>query len=296
MVEFGASAELSISVPRSEVQSVRSQLERDLSDIEIGVSSAAPTGGGGAVGARGPEPAGIDISRRQLGQQEDLVDLAEQRNELLEELSEGGGVGGGGGGGIGPGTGFIAGRSLPGGGGGGFGLLGLLGLLGGTPGIVPPNTVPGSNVQAGDDQTLEQALQNQLGDPGTSLMRDITNALIDVMGIETVDPNPIPDIPETGGGEDFGVPGGGTDGVDFSELGPLTENAFSIEAFADVTAEGPSAQEVERQVQRKVDQLGRDLKRWLETQFGGSGARNLKFSETVSGTGFTSAATRSRGE
>lgn len=104
MAEFSAAASLEITVPQSELRSARSQIERELGDIEVGVSgrSAAPSGGR-AVGAGGSEPADIDLSRRQLGQQESLVGLAEERNEFLQQLTEGD-VGGGGGGPGGLGT------------------------------------------------------------------------------------------------------------------------------------------------------------------------------------------------
>lgn len=92
--EFSAAAELSVTLAQGEASSVRRELERELANIEVGTGSAAPTGGGGAVGGRGPERAGIDLARRQLGEQETIVDLLQEQNELLED-----GVGGGGGGG-----------------------------------------------------------------------------------------------------------------------------------------------------------------------------------------------------
>lgn len=96
MAEFTAAANLDIVVTPDSLRSARRTIERELGDVEVGVGSNRPTGSRGAVGARGPEPAGVDLSRRQLGQQETLVELAGERNELLEELLEGADGGGGG--------------------------------------------------------------------------------------------------------------------------------------------------------------------------------------------------------
>lgn len=94
MAEFSASADLEVTVDQQSIRSARRQIESGLGDVEVGL---APTGGGGAVGSRGPEPATVDLSRRQLGQQETLVELAIQRNDLLEDLRGQGGAGGAGG-------------------------------------------------------------------------------------------------------------------------------------------------------------------------------------------------------
>lgn len=94
MAEFSAAADLTVQVDQRSLSNARRQIENDLGDVSVGV---APTGGGGgAVGSRGPEPATVDLSRRQLGEQETLVELAQARNELLEDLRGQGGGGGAG--------------------------------------------------------------------------------------------------------------------------------------------------------------------------------------------------------
>lgn len=164
MAEFSAVANLEI-VPTG-IDAARRQIERELGDVEVGVSSQRPTG---AVGSRGPEPAGVDLSRRQLGQQEALVDLAGERNELLEELLEGGG---GGGGGLGAaGGGFAAGRL----GGAAAGFAGGAALTGGV-GLAFLGTLlaGGAAGQAGAG-ALDEAFPNARGSDiiaGTSVARE----------------------------------------------------------------------------------------------------------------------------
>lgn len=131
--DFSTGASLSISVEQRSLRAARQEIERELADIPIGVD-ATVTGGRGAVGASGPEPATVDLARRQLGELEELKELAIERNRFLEDVQ-----GGGGGGLFGAGLGFGAGRAGGGalagaglGGVGGFGLLagGLGGVLG----------------------------------------------------------------------------------------------------------------------------------------------------------------------
>lgn len=117
MVEFTAVAQLEARVTQDSLRSARRTIERELGDVEVGVGTNRPTGRG-AVGARGPEPASLDVSRRQLGQQETLVDLAGERNDLLEEIAERS-LGGGGGGRFGSAAGGAAGAAA------GAGLAGL---------------------------------------------------------------------------------------------------------------------------------------------------------------------------
>lgn len=83
MAEFSAAAELDITVPQSELRSARSQIERELGDVEVGVSgrTAAPDGG-----VEGSEAAMIEIQRRTLVAQRDSADFDEERNEILREM------------------------------------------------------------------------------------------------------------------------------------------------------------------------------------------------------------------
>jgi hypothetical protein len=117
VVEFGAAAELSVSLAPGEAAAVRAELEDELSGIGVGVGGGAAgaldSGGGSAL-----TDGGIDTLAGQLADQTDLLE------DILDEL-EAGGIGGGGGGG-GP-LSFLAGGAATkaAGAASGAGLLGL---------------------------------------------------------------------------------------------------------------------------------------------------------------------------
>lgn len=104
LTEFSAAAELSLSVPSSETRRVRNHIERELGDVRFDGGTAAPTGA--ATGRQSLGSASAGFSR----QQENLVDLAQTRNELLEDIADDAG----GGGGLGFGAGAAAGLGVPG--------------------------------------------------------------------------------------------------------------------------------------------------------------------------------------
>lgn len=88
MADFSTSVDLELEVSSRSLRSARSTIEQELGDIEIGVTA----GGGAGAGRQQGQLAGIlDANRRQF-------ELAEQRNDLLDEIKDsldgGGGVGG----------------------------------------------------------------------------------------------------------------------------------------------------------------------------------------------------------
>ncbi|AFH22622.1 hypothetical protein OSG_eHP31_00050 [environmental Halophage eHP-31] len=109
VADFATSVALSFEVDNTELRAVRDEIEAELDTVSVGVE----TGGTGTPVTDG----GLDVGT--------LTTLAEDRNDLLDDILdelETGGVGGGGGGGLPiPGLGG-------GGGGGGFSLLEALGV------------------------------------------------------------------------------------------------------------------------------------------------------------------------
>lgn len=135
MAEFGASATLSVSVPDSEVRSVRQQIEDGIGDVEVGVSASGRSPSAQAqprdprtgqfVSSLGPE----QFERENLATLDDQVDILE---DIRDELEAGAGAGGGGG---------AAGGILQG--------LGLSRLLGGGAVAGGAATTAGSGILAG---------------------------------------------------------------------------------------------------------------------------------------------------
>lgn len=166
-MSFETGAELSLTVPRSELQNVQRQIEDGIGTVDVGITdggsmSAQTTGASGGAGRGG---------RR-------VMRLAEERNELLDDaviyleslddaLSEGGLVGGGGLGGVG---------------------TELLGVAGETAGDVA--------VEAGD--TVAEAIQDTLVGTvstalGTTISDAINNSEVAVADdAVAVTPNPLP--------------------------------------------------------------------------------------------------------
>lgn len=156
MSEFESAAELSLSVPNSELAGVRSEIEGALSNIAVGVDAELNSGPGGRPRQpRDPESGQFEaiegVEQRLLDQQvvlETIASRADVRNEHLEaavefldeiedEIGGGFGSGGGGGGGIlgifgggGKAAGGVAGSAAGGAAGGGVGLS-ALGIGGG---------------------------------------------------------------------------------------------------------------------------------------------------------------------
>jgi hypothetical protein len=122
MSEFTTAATLEVEIDDNSLRSARNRIERDLNDVRA--NGGAGSRGGGR-GRRSPMSGGggmaslRDTARDQLDTQQVLVELAEERNELLEDLGRGNSGDGGG--------------RLPRGFGGGGGGLG--GILGGVLGI-----------------------------------------------------------------------------------------------------------------------------------------------------------------
>ena len=172
-MSFETEAELSLTVPRSELQNVQRQIEDSIGAVEVGATdggsmSAQTTGASGGNGRGG---------RRALR-------LAEERNELLDDaviyleslddaLSEGGLLGGGGLGGVG---------------------TELLGVAGETAGDVA--------VEAGDTvaETIQDTLVGTVSTAlGTAVSDAISNSEVAVADEPVpVTPNPLP--VEGGGG------------------------------------------------------------------------------------------------
>lgn len=148
MAEFPASAELSITLASGETDRIRRQIERELSDINIG-GSAAPTGadGGGVGGGTASTAAILSIQKKTLSAQQASADFDEERNEILKDIRDdlAGGAGGGGGG-VGSIATFEAGRRL----GGGGRILSAIGALGGRRAFFPGMFGKGSTGRPGE--------------------------------------------------------------------------------------------------------------------------------------------------
>ena len=176
-MSFETEAQLSLTVPRSELQNVQQQIEDSIGTVEVGAtdggSMSAQTTGAGGGGGRG--------GRR-------VMRLAEERNEHLDDaviylesiedtLSEGG---------------------LLGGGGGGFG--GIITELAGA----GAETAGDVAIEAGDQ--VAEAIQDTLvGTVSTALGTSVSNAIngSEVSVADTtvpVTPNPLPVSGGGGGG------------------------------------------------------------------------------------------------
>lgn len=255
MVEFGASALLDIEIDQGSLRSARRTIEDDLGGVNV--RSPRPSGGGGgvggAIGSSGPEPATIDLSRRQLGEQELLVELAEERNDLLED---GFGEAGGGGRGGGILAGFGA-RSLIGGAGIGAGgpfaalaVLTGLGLLGASQADGTDDQRGtgrgGQDLPGGDGTTRVGGAGNQIQVP-SGAARFFDNLGGDPAGTF----RPIPDSAPRGGGtvnNNVNVQADATVSVNVPDQGP-TES--EIQRFAQAAARN--------EAQKVADKLRQEL-------------------------------------
>lgn len=257
MSEFSSIANL--EVRPTGMDAARREIERELGDVEVGVTANRPTGrGGGAVGARGPEPAGVDLNRRQLGQQEALVELATERNDILQELLEEGGDGGGG---------FL--RTA-----GTLGLAtqstGMLGAAVANPFTALAGLTLGTGAFAAT-QTTEEERQDQRGGPGPG-PRDRPPEF----GTDRPTAADLPASAQRFFDNLAGDPAGRT-GPRTTEppdraprAGGTKESTVNVDATANVeVSDSPRRSEIERFVQRRIRQAVEDIKRDLRRELGG---------------------------
>jgi hypothetical protein len=138
--DFSVGAELSVTIEESSLSAVRSEIERELADIPIGVD--ANVSGGNRLQPRDPSTGQFKeirgVEQRVIEQTEVQVEILDEIRDILEDTAGQnvvGGINGGGGGG----GGFNLGRALTIG--GSASLLSRLGGFGG--GVVPPPGVLG---------------------------------------------------------------------------------------------------------------------------------------------------------
>lgn len=289
MSEFSAAADLEVTVTQDSLRSARRQIERDLGDVEVGVSgSAAPDGGGRTGVGRGQRAGILDASRQTLGATESLVDLAEVRNELLEDIADAGGVGGGdGGGGAGAGQTVlqVAGaQSVLGGIGGAAGgaaagarALGPMAALAGLP------LAGGMVGQAGAD-LIDKAFPDARGETGIAGTQFSEEGLFGETEpiLQVPDDFPpelqVPDIPESIG---LNVPQGLRDALNLDvnlNLDSKVQFTGMERDFIEQHGRGPRFEQEAAEEQRRVESLMRSELQRFEQRLkrelgGGSGSR-----------------------
>lgn len=281
MSEFSAVANLEATVTQDSLRSARRTIERELGDVEVGVTANRPTGRtGGAVGARGPEPASLDVSRRQLGQQETLVDLAADRNDLLEEIAERS-LGGGGGGGFRAAAGGAAAATA-----GGGVLGGLLGAAGGMAGLAAGGSLGffALNALLFGGGELNQNRPTGISGPGDN--PELPDRPPSDTTDETRSGPRIPGAPEGIMGDPSGD---GNINPDLSGPGdnpPLPDQNINFDIRPNFDISADANEQRFRQVEQFVNDRIRQLRREIETQIGsGSGPRTTSRSGSAGGGG-----------
>lgn len=94
-MSFDTEVSLSLTVPRSELRSVRSDIEGSLGDMSLGVSAG---GGGGGASGTGGQSRNRRMFRWARSRTQDLDTTVSLLERIDDTLEEGGGLGGGGGG------------------------------------------------------------------------------------------------------------------------------------------------------------------------------------------------------
>lgn len=94
LTEFSASANLEVHLDQSSLRRVNRELSAGIDDPTVSAPRTRPDGGrpGGGI-SRGQRADLLGASRQQLSTVEELVELAEERNEILENRPTGGGGG-----------------------------------------------------------------------------------------------------------------------------------------------------------------------------------------------------------
>lgn len=266
MSEFSSIANVDAVVTDDSLRQARRDIEQGIGDVEVGVRA----GGGGRqprdprsgqfMSMRGVEQRVVDLASIN----EDLHDLAEERNELLDELVDGGLGAGGGGGGLGI-TGGLAAGGIGGSTVGGLGATVLGGLA------IPALAALGTG-QFVKDAFGGEVTEDSGPSPATRrfVLTDVPDIDFTASGTFNRD-RPPQGLPGGGPNQFLGFDKDNQFGVSQAEINRTVENTVNFQVSTDVNVEaGVDSEGLEREVNRRLADFERGIREWVRQQFSDS--------------------------